>query len=147
MIWKVSRWSGKFPDDLKSVHQKVPNLGVHNFKSQIWDLYCKHCLWSIFGPCSCTTSCKTTFHAHLSRIWKLTWFTHFIRKVFATKILQSGKFLLFVTLHIYSCKLILLHNCISATSCISTSSSWCDWLRCNPPNHQHYPNLRLGTVY
>ena len=98
MIWKVSRRSGKFPDDLKSVQiiqklciysikeskkclsansfsyleildsqigtfsiKKVPNLGVHNFKSQIWDLYCKHCLWSIFGPCLCTKSYKTSF--------------------------------------------------------------------------------------
>ena len=26
--------------------------------SQIWDIYCKHCLWSIFGPCWCTKSCK-----------------------------------------------------------------------------------------
>ena len=43
-------------------------------------------------------SCKTTFNAHLSRIWKLTRFTRFIRKVFATKILLSGKFSLFVTL-------------------------------------------------
>ena len=66
--------------------------------SQIWDIYCKHCLWSIFGPCWCTKSCKTTFYAHLSRIWKLARFTRFIRKVFATKILLSGKFLLFVTL-------------------------------------------------
>ena len=37
---------------------------------------------------------------HLSRIWKLTRFTRFIRKVFATKILLFGKFLLFVTLHL-----------------------------------------------
>ena len=51
--------------------------------SQIWDIYCKHCLWSIFGPCWCTKSCKTTFYAHLSRIWKLARFTCFIRKVFA----------------------------------------------------------------
>ena len=71
--------------------------------SQIWDIYCKHCLWSIFGPCWCTKSCKTTFYAHLSRIWKLARFTRFIRKVFATKILLSGKFLLFATLrYIYS---------------------------------------------
>ena len=68
--------------------------------SQIWDIYCKHCLWSIFGPCWCTKSCKTTFYAHLSRIWKLARFTRFIRKVFATKILLSGKFSLFATLHI-----------------------------------------------
>ena len=66
--------------------------------SQIWDIYCKHCLWSIFGPCWCTKSCKPTFYAHLLRIWKLARFTRFIRKVFATKILLSGKFLLFVTL-------------------------------------------------
>ena len=72
--------------------------------SQIWDIYCKHCLWSIFGPCSCTKSCKTTLYAHLSRIWKLTWFTRFIRKVFTTKILLSGKFLLFLTLYVtWSC--------------------------------------------
>ena len=30
-------------------------------------------------------SCITTFYAHLSRTWKLTRFTRFIRKVFATK--------------------------------------------------------------
>ena len=66
--------------------------------SQIWDIYCKHCLWSIFGPCWCTKSCKTTFYAHLSRIWKLARFARFIRKVFAAKILPSGKFSLFLTL-------------------------------------------------
>ena len=55
-------------------------------------------LWSIFGPCLCIKSCKPTFYAHLSRIWKLTQFTRFIRKVFATKILLSGKFSLFLTL-------------------------------------------------
>ena len=66
--------------------------------SQIWDIYCKHCLWSIFGPCWCTKSCKTTYYAHLSQIWKLTRFTRFVQKVFATKILLSGKFSLFVTL-------------------------------------------------
>ena len=66
--------------------------------SQIWDIYCKHCLWSIFGPCWCTKSCKTTFYAHLSRIWKLARFTRFIRKVFATKILLSGQLSLFATL-------------------------------------------------
>ena len=43
----------------------------------------------------CIKSCKPTFYAHLLRIWKLT---HFIRKVFATKILLSGKFSLFLTL-------------------------------------------------
>ena len=86
MIWKVSRRSVKFPDDLKSVQiiqkmyaglswgfmlfqervaQKqfwIPNFNFHfltleqewfewilgNFKSQIWDLYCKHCL-SAYG--------------------------------------------------------------------------------------------------
>ena len=66
--------------------------------SQIWDIYCKHCLWSIIGPCWCTKSCKTTFYVHLSRIWKLARFTRFIQKVFATKILLFGKFSLFVTL-------------------------------------------------
>ena len=39
--------------------------------------------------------CKHTFYANLSQIWK---FTRFIRKAFATKILLSGKFSLFVTL-------------------------------------------------
>ena len=43
--------------------------------------------------------CKHTFYASLSRIWKMMQFTGLIRKVFATKILLSGKFLLFVTLH------------------------------------------------
>ena len=52
----------------------------------------------MFGPCLCTKSCKTTFYAHLSRILELIRFTPFIRKFFATKILLSGKFLLFVTL-------------------------------------------------
>ena len=66
--------------------------------SQIWDIYCKHCLWSIFGPCWCTKSCKTTFYAHLLRIWKLARFTRFIRKIFVTKILLSGKFSFFLTL-------------------------------------------------
>ena len=42
--------------------------------------------------------CKHTFYAYLSRIWKMMQFTGFIRKVFATKILLSGKFSLFVTL-------------------------------------------------
>ena len=36
----------------------------------------------------------------MSRIWKLAWFTRFIRKVFATKILLSGKFSFFLTLHV-----------------------------------------------
>ena len=43
-------------------------------------------------------SCKTTFYAHLSQIWKLARFMRFIQKVFASKILLSGKFSLFVTL-------------------------------------------------
>ena len=42
--------------------------------------------------------CKNTFYTYLSRIWKMMQFTRFIRKVFATKILLSGKFSLFVTL-------------------------------------------------
>ena len=65
---------------------------LENFRTiQIWDISCKHCLWSIFGPCWCTKSCKTIFYAHLSRIWKLARFTRVIRKVFAAKILLSGK--------------------------------------------------------
>ena len=43
--------------------------------------------------------CKHTFYAYLSRIWKLMQFTHFIRKVLATKILLSGKFSFFLTLN------------------------------------------------
>ena len=42
--------------------------------------------------------CKHTFYAYLSRIWKLMHFTRFIRKVFATKIMLSGKFSFFLTL-------------------------------------------------
>ena len=42
--------------------------------------------------------CKHTFYAYLSRIWKMMQFTGFIRKVFATKILLSGKFSPFLTL-------------------------------------------------
>ena len=65
-------------------------------------IICKLSGWT--GKCPdnqySTKSCKTTFYAHLSRIWKFTWFTRFIRKVFATKILLSGKFSLFVTLAI-----------------------------------------------
>ena len=43
---------------------------------------------------------KHTLFAYVSRIRKLTRFTRLIRKVFATKILLSGKFLLFLTLGI-----------------------------------------------
>ena len=53
----------------------------------------------IFGQFLCLISCKHTFYGHLSRIRKLTRFTRFIRKVFATKILLSGKTSLFVTLY------------------------------------------------
>ena len=42
--------------------------------------------------------CKHTFYPYLSRIWKLARFTRFIRKVFATKILLSGKFSFFLSL-------------------------------------------------
>ena len=42
--------------------------------------------------------CNHTFYAYLSRIWKMMQFTGFIRKVFGTKILLSGKFLPFLTL-------------------------------------------------
>ena len=61
MIWKVSRRSLRCPDNLEMCPD---NLERENL---------------------CTKSCKTTFYAHLSRIWKLTRFTRFIRKVFATK--------------------------------------------------------------
>ena len=39
--------------------------------------------------------CKHTFNAYLLRIWKLMHFTRFIQKVFATKIMLSGKFSFF----------------------------------------------------
>ena len=42
--------------------------------------------------------CKHTFYAYVSQIWKLMQFTCFIRKVFATKIMLSGKFSFFLTL-------------------------------------------------
>ena len=56
------------------------------------------CLYDLesFRTILCIKSCKTTFYAHLSRIWKLM---RFIRKVFATKILLSRKFCLFLTLN------------------------------------------------
>ena len=95
--------------------------------SQIWDIYCKHCLWSIFGPCWCTKSCKTTFYAHLSRIWKLTRFTCFIWKVFATKILLSGKFSLFVTLVTTNLSYALWEN-NSGSNLLWESSASCEGL-------------------
>ena len=49
--------------------------------------------------------CKHTFYAYLSQIWKMMQFTGLIRKVFATKILLSGKFSPFLTL-----KLALIFN-------------------------------------
>ena len=42
--------------------------------------------------------CKHTFYAYLSQIWKMMQYTRFIWKVFATKILLSGKFSFFATL-------------------------------------------------
>ena len=51
-----------------------------------------------YGPFLCLKSCKHTFNALLSRIWKFTRFMRFIWKVFTTEILLSGKFLLFLTL-------------------------------------------------
>ena len=118
IIWKECGWSGNFLYDLNSVRM-ISKMCPDNLKEsgwsrnvlgwsgkflddpkfpKFWDIYCKHCLWSIFGPCWCTKSCKTTFYAHLLRIWKLAGFTRFIRKVFVTKILLSGKFLFFLTL-------------------------------------------------
>ena len=55
-------------------------------------------IWEVSGW---LRSCKHTFYGHLSQIQKLTRFTCFIRKLFATKILLSGKFSLFVTLTFY----------------------------------------------
>ena len=69
MIWKVSWQSKKCPDNLQNV------LNYHY----------KCTPWSTFGPFLCLRSCKHTFYRHLSRIRKLTRFTRFIWKVFATK--------------------------------------------------------------
>ena len=110
----VSGWYGKCLGDLKNVWiiWKVSwqfKRGCHKFwiyiqlKKSIKCLSAnsfpyKCTLWSIFGPFLCLRSCKNTFYGHLSQIRKLTRFTRVIRKVFATKILLSGKFLLFLTL-------------------------------------------------
>ena len=84
------------------IHSKLPIFRVKSVKiytgqKKFTQIYSWR-LWQIWGMCWCTKSCKTTFYAHLSQIWKLTRFTRFIRKVFATKILLSGKLSLFVTL-------------------------------------------------
>ena len=100
--------------------------------SQIWDIYCKHCLWSIFGPCWCTKPCKTTFYAHLSRIWKLARFTRFIRKVFATKILLSGKFSLFVTLLLparFLCHSVYWNRCCKRLKSYVQDGLFIHWIR------------------
>ena len=57
--------------------------------------------------------CKHTFYAYLSRIWKMMQFMGFIRKVFATKILLSGKFSPFLTLSL--CRNIYLWFCLTST--------------------------------
>ena len=72
--------------------------------------------------------CKHTFYAYFSQIWKLMHFTRFIRKVFATKIMLSGKFSFFLTL-------VLVHSFISLRiveptgSSLSTASVSCVWVR------------------
>ena len=74
---------------------------------------------SIFGPCWHKTG-KPTYYAHLSRIWKLTHFTGFIRKVFATKILLSGKFSFFCdsdTLNTIPCSTSLPFNITPVQPC------------------------------
>ena len=78
-------------------------------------------VWMIYNCTKCTKTCKTTFCAHLSQIWKLTRFTRFIRKVFAAKILLSGKFSLFVT---------LIEHCtgwLISGSALLCSWHWCNW--------------------
>ena len=78
-------------------------------------------VWMIYNCTKCTKSCKNTFCAHLSQIYKLTRFTRFIRKVFATKILLSGKFSLFVT---------LIEHCtgwLISGSALLCSWQWCNW--------------------
>ena len=122
--------------------------------SQIWDIYCKHCLWSIFGPCWCTKSCKTTFYVHLSRIWKLARFKRFIRKVFATKILLSGKFSLFATLFgwnqplgIPSLHLELHHSSIEwNVEVLFIKGVFCDSLKLalKLPNKTYLPSSETG---
>ena len=69
--------------------------------------------------------CKHTFYAYLSRIWKMMQFTRFIRKVFATTILLSGKFSLFLTLHITLIMCITVHQCLE-----EGSSSLCMYVDC-----------------
>jgi len=94
MIWKVSRRFGKFLDDLKSV-QIIKKMYLDYKKT-----------------------CKTTCYAHLLRIWKLAQFTRFIWKVFVTKILLSGKFLLFVTLGEVPCLSTLQIRTFSSRQCL-----------------------------
>ena len=99
MIRKVSGWSKKCREDLESF---LTILILHIFSQSNWQsansFPYKCTQWSIFEPFLCLKSCKNNLYAHLSQIWKLMQFTRFIWKVFATKILLSGKFSLFVTL-------------------------------------------------
>ena len=48
--------------------------------------------------------CKHTFYAYLSQIWKMMQYTHYIRIVFASKILLSRKILFFFWLCLYGIK-------------------------------------------
>ena len=70
-------------------------------------------------------------HANLSWIWKLTRFTHFIPKVFATKILLSGKFSPFLTLQSLHEKFLSIflgikkHLILNWSLCISNEKTFC----------------------
>ena len=77
--------------------------------------------------------CKyTLYFAYVKRIWKLTRFTHFICKVFATKILLYGKFSLFLTLFSTCCAAALfLQLQLENLSFLCSSDNTCpdyDWL-------------------
>ena len=104
--------------------------------------------------------CKHTFYANLSQIWK---FTRFIRKVFATKILLSGKFSIFLTLsdvlrasnigqspciHIpysvvigtYQSKRLLAMSLVYMSSCV-----WSEGQRV--PQSNQYPTVSLSKYH
>ena len=66
----------------------------------IWISY-KCTLWSIFGPLLCLKFATTLFTRICREFEKMMQFTGLIRKVFATKILLSGKFSPFLTLGQY----------------------------------------------
>ena len=95
MVWKVSCRSKKGLNFV-NIHFKksMKCLSAHSFPFNCppWSISMK------YGPFLCLKSCKHTFYALFSLVWKYMRFTRFIRKVFATKILLFGMFLLFLTL-------------------------------------------------